>query len=915
VSPGEHRLATSDLASTEHWDFAAAFFDSPVPSAIVDESGRISRPSEAFSLLVPETAGREVSEIFSLPTSDTRTQLESRKLFTSYGTYQLPSGELSPVAARFIPLPGQRASLLVIDRGDAFRQAEAARLSSAPYAILRLNHDGRIAFANQAAVKILSPGCASLIGTEFGLLLDAESRPRAAAALCACLRNQPVAPLVTHLAGLHATGYPFALMFMPDLGPGERILGAIAVFQELGLGQARDKVKLIALGSDPWRVRLKKILSIVSTIIPFDQATFGLYAEDVTLFRAVHVEPKVAKPWPTLWIRLLPGIRDWLEGERTWAEDLTAFVQAFEGLAEDPVTKLHLDAGFRSFVTLPVIGPKGATSSLSLASKRPNAYHLRELAILRELDLGELLLLFERDISDERDRFVRELRALIRDAPSVAAVAKIVVERLQSFFQWDHVAIYLVDQFAGRFRLLQQSFTEGCGLAGDYSQPLDTGMLGYTLARNPDPGADRRIALTKEDTSSAPDKYQYLPVNNSLNSALTIPVRLNNEWRWILDFEARVTDAFHGPDVDAVQEIVSQLEGDLERLYQSDLNVLLLQTSPQGIVVVGSDGAILNANRSARAHLFGTFDEETRLGNIQDYADKNDPTTPSILAGQLSDTSRRLQIRDRNGKVHAVLGNRSALAEEYQSSVWFFTDLDNLNWNVSYRYLREVVNDVAQQIRGPLMLASIHLKAAAGPSGGKVAAAIDRAFAEIGKADITFERLAEGLSIVEQPIRRKQRVDLRECLLAVYQNLPHRDQQHIDLQIPSDEAFVQGDLARLQYAFKSIVEYLLRCRPVDNGNDAKIALTLSLADQGISVLVAILGFAIAFDEPEAEVHDALWVGTQTARDDASLGLKGITRIFDAHGATLTKGRWNSQNPNLAPVWIRFQVTFPNREVT
>jgi PAS domain-containing protein len=110
-----------------------------------------------------------------------------------------------------------------------------------------------------------------------------------------------------------------------------------------------------------------------------------------------------------------------------------------------------------------------------------------------------------------------------------------------------------------------------------------------------------------------------LPVNASLKSALTLPVRLNKEWRWVLDFEARVTNAFHGPDVEAVREVVAQLEGDLERLYQSGLNELLLRTSPEGVVVVGSSGTILTANRAAR-RLLGSADEETRLGRLLDYA-------------------------------------------------------------------------------------------------------------------------------------------------------------------------------------------------------------------------------------------------------------------------------------------------------
>jgi PAS domain-containing protein len=894
-------------------ELVATFFNSSVPCALIDERGSVSRASVAFSALVPNALGREISEIFSISMSEVKASSRSQKPCTLYGTYKQPSGMLSPVAAHFFPLPRESTSLLIADRGEEFREAETTRLSYAPYPILRLNYDGRIAFANQAAHQMLAPDSTSLIGSEFGTLLDTQSRPRAAAALSAALQNRPVQPLDVRLAARRAAGSSYTLMFMPDLGPGDRMLGAMAVLQPRGLGGVRDTIRAIALRDASWRVRLKDVLSIIRDIVPFDQATFGIYAEDVTLFRAVHVESGLINPWPTLWIKLPPGIREWLEGEATWAEDLVKFTQQFEGLDADVVTRLHVDAGFRSFVTLPVIGPKGTTSSLSFASKRPASYGSAELAILKDLDLGELLLHFEREIAEERSEFVRELTASIREAPDFVTSAKIVVEKLRSFFQWDHVAIYLIDHIHGRFRLLEQSFTEGCGLPPDYLQSLDVGMLGYTLAVNSGRFTGQPVALTLDDMISAPSKYEYLPVNTSLKSALTLPVRLNKEWRWVLDFEARVTNAFHGPDVEAVREVVAQLEGDLERLYQSGLNELLLRTSPEGVVVVGSSGTILTANRAAR-RLLGSADEETRLGRLLDYADENDSNARAVFVGELADTSRRLQMRDRKGRVHAVLANRCDLAEEYQSSVWFFTDLDNINWNISYRYLREVVNDVAQQTRGPLMLASNHLKASTQQQGREMRPIISKALTEIGKADITFERLAEGLEVIEHPVRYKVRVDLSECLRSIYRDLPNRDQQHIALQLASANAFVSGDVTRLRYALRSIIGYLLRCRPVYESCDAKILVNLSAQDEGLRIVMAVSGAELVDHELETEVQDPLRVSTRTARDDASLGLEGIRRVFEAHGAELTKRRLDTRDPSLESVWLHFEIYFPAKEV-
>ena len=128
-----------------------------------------------------------------------------------------------------------------------------------------------------------------------------------------------------------------------------------------------------------------------------------------------------------------------------------------------------------------------------------------------------------------------------------------------------------------------------------------------------------------------------------------------------------------------------------------------------------------------------------------------------------------------DGLTHPVLANRNELSTEFQSSVWFLQDLENFDWSVNYRYLRETVNQVAQQVRSPLILACNQLTRALNiakneQSGDatKLGDTIHRALSEIGKADITFELLAEGLAAAQEPIRLRTRVDLGQEIREIY---------------------------------------------------------------------------------------------------------------------------------------------------
>jgi PAS domain-containing protein len=896
----------------------ACLMSSLLPCAVVDASGFLIAVSPGLTAFVSDALGRRISE--ALGVADCAVALEPH---IAYGAYHNAAGEFTPVAVYFVPLPSSEPrSLALVFDGRPFRDAEAARLEAAPYSVIRSRLDGQIVFANASALKAFgTPAVADLVGLPLAALFAPEYATAIAEALSVCVRGTAIPPMMlVGAARPNRAPEPLVLSLMPDPAPGGLMLGSVAVTLSRAVAQTRAAIKRIALEKGDWRLRLRKVLEQVRSLVPFDRATFGVYSENAALFRAVHIEPADARPWPTRWMVLQKYVRPWLEGGSTWNDDLVTYVEAHPELKDDAVVAQHLEDGIRAFVTLPVAGPDGPTSSLSLASVNVGTYDADSLAKLEDVDLAQALMMFEREISAERVALCRRLETGIRRAGSLSTAATLLVRELRDTFDWDHVSVFAIQTSAngdGReFRLLQQAYKGDYSLPPDFRQNSSNGMLGATLRANPNPHAEARTSLVIENIRPQPERYDYKPVNAQLLSAMTCPVRFNGDWRWILNVEASVANAFHGPDKEAVDEIITQLEAELERLYHSELTRLLLEKIPEGVIVVGYDGAILAANPTATDRFLDpNFDTRPKFDRLVDYG--ADATTRDVLGGRLADTSRRLELKGADGRIRPVLATRYELAAEFQSSVWFLTDLENLDWNVEYRYLREVVNDIAQQTRGPLILAANHLSNLVGELSnsadrGKVESAIVRTLTEIGKADITFERLAEGLVAVKEPKRRNDPVDLGGCLEDLVAGLPQRDAQHITMKMPENRVTILADKGRLLFAFRSILGYLLSCR-ADCGDAAGIEVKLDRDRAGVCLRMCVSGLGLTADAPLQESTDPLWTAVQLARDDARLGLQAVERIIGAHGGSIHRERMPSDQVGWIPPELNFRIVFASSE--
>jgi PAS domain-containing protein len=713
----------------------------------------------------------------------------------------------------------------------------------------------------------------------------------------------------------------------PDLGSRIILVVDSQLFQDAEaqrVDRARDAIRKIAL--DPsipdTEARFAAVLSVLAEIIDFDHAVYGVYEDDSAfLYRAIYAGGHVKIKWPSRWLELPLEIKDWLKEQKTWIEDIGAFA---EGLPPSPQTNevvaCYLGAGIRSSVTLVLWGAARPKAAFSLCSRHPRHYGEAHLRLLKNvLDLEPVFAKLQADKEAESQAFMNSLeRELAAAEESLPQVGARIIDRIARHFNWDHVSLWRINRLQQRFEMVHQYGAVEEFKCQEDARPITASMLGATLASE--------HILVLDDASN--NLHGYQPVNKAFRSAMTAPVRLHGRPRWIVNAEAQVTHAFRGPDRSAVQQIVLSMERGLDQRIVHEIKASLLRETEQGVVVIGLEGRILDLNKVA-ARLLGLEFPYAAAAQpaalIQDFAD--DDAARDVLSANAPTASRHVMLRERGdgGESRPVLATRRQLDEVFDIALWFFTDLEALEWSRELRFLRETASELAQQTRVPLALASSLVqrlpqqwrKAAGGngapATGGfanELARACERIVAEVNKVDIPFERLAERLELHRRPVRVRAKVPLRRLMRSIIESLPARDQGRIEAPVNDLQDEVLGDEERLAFVIRSVLGHLIRRAQDSSVEDAKVRVQMASLGDLVRISMQVDMAAQATSAALEAAADPLEEAVRAARDDASLALEAMKVIIEKH-----RGRLETQAPvgsvaGPVPPWTAFAIELP-----
>lgn len=536
---------------------------------------------------------------------------------------------------------------------------------------------------------------------------------------------------------------------------------------------------------------------------------------------------------------------------------------------------------------------------------------------MRNLDLEPVLIRIEEQILRERQQIGANLKAQLANAESLQEEVCNIVDQVAKQFQWDYVSLYRVDRQKQEFKLYHENpCPKEFSIERGYTQAFGMGMLGACL--------DKDTTLVVNEVGARDvEQYNYIGLDRDVvHSAMTIPVRMNKRTRWMLHIETREAHAFHGPDRTSIEELVALLEESLRLRAILEFNLAIAEETRQGIVMVGLEGTILWVNKAAM-RILALKDDQPRHSFLSDYASADDPSAAETLSGLSSTERRHVRLLGEDGHVRPVLATRRVLEGSFDTAIWFLIDIRAREWEVDLRFCRETVADVAQQTRAPLTLVS-HLvrqlpglgesarasgESARSPASNDMEKLTKRLIDEIKKVDITFERLAKGVAIRREPLRKGERTrfNLLQCIEDVKTDLPERDRLFISVTPKGGDFWMTGDLERIEFAARSMLVHLLRMR---SDNDM-VAVTLESAGERIVLSLSLTNDAqTQAKRGRMRTRDIMWRAIRLAREDASLAFEAIADVIKAHGGVLETRETERANEDTAAPWIAFRITVP-----
>lgn len=870
-----------------------ALLDSPLPFIVVGPDGHVREVNAAAAVLAPRAA---IGQALLLD-------------------------DVDPVLTHPLRVAGG-GTLLLLSSLDSFVQAEQARFNKTPYGLVQLDRQGRIRFANARARALWSER------TSFEGELFAGFLPKAAAGLVSDLLDQVLTTETSRTlrvndgfevtTGGRALKSQPQLTFVPYYKPGRHVTGIVVHIRERIVEALRIALREAAAGDgaggtiEDWSGRMRAILDLLQEVVPHDRAVLSVMSRDRRWARPILVHPPADPPMPPGW-GPVPDIELKRMQQGPFTVDTLDLLKREPDLAKNSLVAFHLDAGLVANAVLP-FPDKHPEAVLTLCSEQRGYFKDDDDAAewsddtwpqppfrsLLSLGLDPLLMGMLRRVERQQAAAMRMVAHRMLCAQTLPAATQALLAALVEQFRWDHAAVFAVEpgEDGGQFRLFAQ-FPE-CEADGrphllalppGYTQPVyappvgapldlalarSSGMLGSAVrAGRPLVAADTQ----KRDAQGDCDHFFQSPAATH-GSAMTVPIELDGRIRWVLDTVSRHQNAFHEDDGELAGPLVRRLARQLANRRNVWLNEMLIERVEQGVVVTDALGTMLRANARARdmlGLLQGTGMPEGR--RLSEHA--SDEATRDFLAGTALSGAVRLGPVGGLGSAVKVL--RYQDTTETRDLIWLLDGADQQDWTYDRTYIEATVQEIARQVRGPLLMASTLAGRIARHATEGVSPAIERVRAEIGKADITFERLAEAIGARRDPRRTDDRVDIRALLDEIQHALPERDRARLPAgEVPAGFV-VRGDRERLRFVLRTLLGHLLACNPerigvrverISDGATARLQVALSTSDPAPAEAAG----------PSTPLEQA----AQAAREAAALAIGTVGDVLRAHGGTVQR---------------------------
>lgn len=653
------------------------------------------------------------------------------------------------------------------------------------------------------------------------------------------------------------------------------------------VGKGRETIGELVATEPDHKALFNKIMEVTRPFVEFDWANLFVYTPQREYSRIVcWYGPKIE--YPMRWFYIEPAYRGWIDQTVTWMTDLK------EDVANGPAPqlldradlKVSLEAGTKALIVLPVREAGEVKGGLCLMSRRKGIYDTETRKLLESLMLHQTLLAVLHGAERAKTQFVSDLIKKIADAKNLRELAATVVADVAHFYGFENTAIFKVNALRGRFELLAQElgFSGGTRMADSYAQPLDMGLLGLSYSR----GEPILVNDVNDGSEEARHYHSFTPETegsykqNAMQSELCIPIELFGRILWIFNVEDRRTGAFNSKEQETLEGVFRQMQVMLERMFQRDILAQVLDMLPDGVVLLEQNGIVVRGNQEAKR----LFQHDKAEGaDISQFLD--DPNSKASFTIERAAPSMTT-IKGERGKQTPVLVSKFTLPEEYDHIVLVLRDLSKLQWRADFEGLKAALAEAVGQVRVPISLVASYVQQfEQRVSDVKLLELTKKALRQLGRIELTYDRVLAAYHPEALPSARIAKLDLRTAVDRILNDLPKLERSAVSLTAAEAPA-VSADPYRLMFGLTSMLAYLLRARMPSE----RIAITVHPVKD--SVEIAMTG-TVHKSSPQGDFANLI----EETRTQIALGEDALERLAKECGGSFTRDRRTDGRERLA----------------
>ena len=684
----------------------------------------------------------------------------------------------------------------------------AEQLDRLPWALAKLNREGVFSYGNRAMCEIA--GVESMAGRSIDDMFHGSDLATVREHLESRF-TRGVADDYQVVAIRVSDGVlvPIHISALPDIDDTGQVVGVIAIVSDLLAQDVAARVTAAVQDLRSGEDILGTVARECGRLVPFDAFSVLIYSADGSHSRTVYMHPAGVIHPSVRWHEMTSYAKSLVnEKEVINIADLDAWLDQPECriFREEWDMQAALELGFRSSLSVPVIGGNRVVATVSFGRKRDKPpFDASDEERISRLPLGPAVRMALHYQDVEELMFALDLvRKIAAGSDNTNFIAETLVGEIADHYEWQNVSIFRADEPQGELCLVsEKAQSESFKLGKSRSHPINQGITGRVFRT--------REALKVPDVAAPEVSGDYRQVYPESRSELCIPILVDGRVYWILNVEDSQRNAFAPEEQQALENLLREVAVVLALVSKKQAFSELLTRSKDAIIQTDVRGVIVQTNPATR-ELLGYGEDEMKGQPFASYF------LDAVQASRVQESkyvpNDEVQLRHKNDSKVSLLLSGTLLPPEIGLKIYVCNDLSTRKRLETLEILRHMYNEIASQIKTPLSLAFSWLsKLQTLLSEAEAADILAKTLKQLNKVDLTYDRLLMYERHRAVAPLDKSLCEIPALLADILKGMPDSDADRIKITCEGRIPPLRVDPYQVGFCFESLLAYLLRFLP------------------------------------------------------------------------------------------------------